>query len=166
MENKDIINPEIIVLLEGDVQNNNDNREKLALLIASGKCKEMIGINLSQEGLKKMERKDVDKYMKRYEASVSGKSCDVIADTFIDLSVRMIGYVLPVDKDKLKDDLNSNYFVKQNLSQMAARLSLDYSEYMSAVSFVMLTLKNINLDELFLSSDNKKEVEEDQVKNI
>ena len=71
----------------------------------------------------------------------------------------MIGYVLPVDKDKLKDDLNSNYFVKQNLRQMAARLSLDYSEYMSAVSFVMLTLKNINLDELCLSSDNKKEVE-------
>ena len=116
-----------------------------------------------------MEKKDVDKYLKRFEASVSGKSCDVIVDTFIDLSVRMIGYVLPIEKDKLKDDLNNNYFVKQNLSQMAARLSLDYSEYMSAVSFVMLTLKNINLDELFVS-DNKKvedvKQNEEEVKNI
>ena len=56
MEDKDI-NPEILELLEGDVQNNNDPREKLALLIASGKCKEMIGVNISQEQLKKMEKK-------------------------------------------------------------------------------------------------------------
>ena len=153
------INPEILDLLEEDVENN--DKEKIALLIASGKCKEIIGVILSQEQLKKMDKKDVDRNIKRFEASVFGKSCDVIADTFIDLSVRMIGYVLPVDKDKLKDDLNNEYFVKQNLSQTAARMSLDYSEYMSAVCFVMLTLKNINLDELFVS-DNKKQVENEE----
>ena len=51
------INTEILDLLEGDVDNNNDPREKPALLIASGKWKEMIGVNIRQEQLKKNGKK-------------------------------------------------------------------------------------------------------------
>ena len=46
-----------------------------------------------------------------------------IADTFLDLSTTMIGYFLPIDKDKLKDDLINNHMVEKELSDIAASVS-------------------------------------------
>ncbi len=106
-----------------------------------------------------MDSKDVEKYAKRYEASVSGKSCDAIADTFLDLSTKMVSYFLPVDKDKLKDDLVNNYMVKKELSDLAARVSVNYRNCMA---IVLLTLKNVNFDDKMFSNYVKSEVVESE----
>ena len=40
-------------------------REQLAILVSTGKCKEAIGVNLTQEQVRRLDDKDVMKYCKR-----------------------------------------------------------------------------------------------------
>ena len=60
-----------------------DHREKLAVLVASGKVKEMTGVDLTQDQVKRLSEKDVEKYFRRYETSLSSKTCDAMVDTFL-----------------------------------------------------------------------------------
>ena len=48
-------------------------REKLAILVSTGKCKEAIGTNLTHEQVRWLEDKDVMKYSKRYETYVGAR---------------------------------------------------------------------------------------------
>ena len=51
-------------------------REQLAILVCIGKCKETIGVCLSQDQVNRLDDKDVLKYHKRYEAYVGGKTTE------------------------------------------------------------------------------------------
>ena len=73
---------DVMSLLETE-PSESDHREQLAILLASGNCKEFLGVQLTQEQIKRLTKKDVEKYFKRYEASLSSKTCDAIVDTFI-----------------------------------------------------------------------------------
>ena len=84
---------DVMGLLETE-PSESDHREQLAILVASGNCKEMLGVQLTQEQIKRLTKKDVEKYFKRYEASLSSKTCDAIVDTFIQLSCRGLAYFL------------------------------------------------------------------------
>ena len=42
-----------------------DHREQLAILVASGNCKELLGVEFTQEQIKRLTKKDVEKYLKR-----------------------------------------------------------------------------------------------------
>lgn len=42
-------------------------RDQLAILVSTGKGKEVIGVQLIQEQVKRLSDKDVEKYTKRYE---------------------------------------------------------------------------------------------------
>ena len=53
------------------VKRQNIKIEQLAILFASGKAKEMIGVPLSQGQVKKLSEQDVEIYLGRYEASWS-----------------------------------------------------------------------------------------------
>ena len=69
--------------LEKDTVSDSEDGEQLAVLVASGKAMEMIGISLTQDQVKKLFEQDVVKYFKRYEASLSSKTCDAMVDTFL-----------------------------------------------------------------------------------
>ena len=49
-------------------------REQLALLASTGKAKEAIGVQLTQEEVKHLSDKDVEKYIKRYETYLGSKT--------------------------------------------------------------------------------------------
>jgi len=44
-----------------------DLSEKLAILVSTGKSKEIIGVPLTHEQVKRLSDKEVEKYYKRYE---------------------------------------------------------------------------------------------------
>ena len=70
---------EVMSLLETEPQPiETDHRENLSILAASGQCKEMIGVELTQDQIKRLSKKDVEKYFKTYEASLSSKTCGAI----------------------------------------------------------------------------------------
>ena len=102
---KDVMN-----LLETEPSSESDHREQLAILVASGNCKEFLGVEFTQEQIKRLTKKDVEKYFKRYEASLSSKTCDAIVDTFIQLSCRTLSYFLPIDREKLLNNFEEGFY--------------------------------------------------------
>ena len=58
-----------ISILEAEPKISSDHREQLAVLVASGKAKEMIGESLTQDQVKKLSEQDVENNFKGYEAS-------------------------------------------------------------------------------------------------
>ena len=51
---------DVMSLLETEPSSETD-REQLAILVASGNCKEMLGVQLTQEQIKRLTKKDVEK---------------------------------------------------------------------------------------------------------
>ena len=73
----------------------------------------MIGVSLTQDQVQTLLEQDVEKYFKRYEASLSSKTCDAMVDTFLQLSCKALAHFLPLDEGKLFKDLNDNFTVKR-----------------------------------------------------
>lgn len=92
---------DVMNLLEAAPPSREDHREQLTVLVASYKSKEMIGIDLTQDQVKRLSEKDVEKCFTRYEASLSAKTCDAMVETFLQLSCQALGRFLSVDQEKL-----------------------------------------------------------------
>ena len=73
----------------------------------------MIGVSLTQDQVQTLLEQDVEKYFKRYEASLSSKTCDAMVGTFLQLSCKALAHFLPLDEGKLFKDLNDNFTVKR-----------------------------------------------------
>ena len=78
---------------------------------------------------------------------VSSKTCDAIVDTFIQLSCRGLAYFLPIDREKLLNNLKKDFMVKRELYTIAGGLYLRYGSYMAAASAALLTLNNLKLED-------------------
>ena len=143
-------------LLETEPSSESDHREQLAILVASGNCKEMLGVQLTQEQIRRLSKKDVEKFFKRYEASLSSKTCDAIVDTFIQLICRTLAYFLPIDREKLLNNLKKDFMVKRELYVIAGGLYLRYGKYMAATSAALLTRNNLKLEDENLEKNLEK----------
>ena len=147
---------DVMSLLETE-PSESDHREQLAILVASGNCKEMLGVEFTQEQIKRLTKKDVEKFFKRYEASLSSKTCDAIVDTSIHLSCRGLAYFLPIDREeKLLNNLKKDFMVKRELYTIAGGLYLRYGSYMAAASAALLTLNNLKLEDENLEKNLEK----------
>ena len=89
----------------------------------------MTGVDLTQDQVKRFNEKDVEKYFRRYETSLSSKTCDTMVDSFLQLSCGLISHFLLFDQNRLFKDLNDNFMVKKELLMIAERLSLNYVKY-------------------------------------
>jgi len=83
-------------------------REQLAILVSTGKCKEAIGAQLTQDGVKRLDAKDVKKYYKRYETHVGAKTTETFVDSFISLYTRAVGAFAPIKDVALESDLKKD----------------------------------------------------------
>ena len=101
-----------------------------------------------QDQVKRSNEKDIEKYFRTYETSLSSKTCDAMIDTFHQLSWTLISHFLPVDQSRSLKDLNENFKVKKELSMIGGRLSLNYGKYMALVSAALLTMKTVDLNKL------------------
>ena len=110
---------------------NDDNiraqREKLAVLVSTGKSKEAIGVQLTHDQVKRISDKDVQKYSKRYEAYIGNKTTESLIDSFIMLYSKGVGMVVLIDDVKaLQEELNKDYIINQELSTLAGGLALRF----------------------------------------
>ena len=158
MENEVDAMKDVMSLLETE-PSESVHREQLAILVASGNCKEMLGVQLTQEQIKRLSKKDVEKFFKRYEASLSSKTCDAIVDTFIQLSCRGLAYFLPLDREKLLNNLKKDFMVKRELYVIGGGLYLRNGSYMAAASAALLTLNNLKLEDENLEKNLEKKLE-------
>ena len=88
------------------------NREKLAILVSTGKAKEAIGVQLTHEQVKRLSDKDVEKFNKRHEAYIGSKTTESLIDSFLMLASKGLGMVVKIDDvEKLQQDLKNDYII-------------------------------------------------------
>ena len=91
--------PNTLVSVTND-DNNPAQREKLAVLVSTGKSKEAICVQLTHEQVKHLTNKEVRKYSKRYEVYISSKTTESLIDSFIMLYSKGVGMVVSIDDVK------------------------------------------------------------------
>ena len=122
-------------------------REKLAILVSTGKSKEAIGVQLTHEQVKRLSDKDVEKYSKRQEAYIGSKTTESLIDSFLLLVSKGLGMVVKVDDaEKLQQDLKNDYIINQELSSLSGGVALRCGRWLALANAVLITIKHIKLE--------------------
>ena len=127
---------------------NDDNipaqREKLAVLVSTGKSKEAIGVQLTHDHNKRLSDKDIQKYSKRYEAYIGNKTTDSLIDSVVMLFTKGGGMVVSIDDVKeLQKELKNDYIINQKLSSLAGGLALRFGRLLALANTALITTKHI-----------------------
>ena len=81
-------------------------REKLAILVSTGKAKEVVGVELTHNQVKRLSDKEVEKFHKRQEAYIGSKTTESLIDSLLMLFSKGMGMVVKIDDiEKLQQDL-------------------------------------------------------------
>ena len=117
-------------------------REKLAILVSTGKDKEVIGVQLTHEQVKRLSDKDVEKYSKRQEAYIGSKTTESLIDSFLLLASKGLGLVVKVDDvEKLRQELKNDYIINQELSSLAGGIAPRCGRWLALANAALITTK-------------------------
>ena len=122
-----------------------DLREQLAILVATGKCKEAIGVNLTHEQVRRLDEKEVMKYYKRYETYVGAKTTETLIDSFLSFSTKALGLVVKLKDDKaLQNELKNDYIITKELSNISGNIALRCGRFLAVANAVLITAKHVD----------------------
>ena len=127
--------------------NNPAQREKLAILVSTGKSKEAIGMQLTHDQVKRLTYKDVQKYSKRYESYIGNKTTKALVDSALMLLTKGVGMVVQVDDVKeLQKELRNDYIINQGLSTLAGCLALRFVRFLALANADLITTKHMKFE--------------------
>ena len=122
-------------------------REKLAVLVSTGKAKEAVGVQLTHDQVKRLSDKDVEKYHKRQEAYIGSKTTESLIDSLLMLFSKGLGMVVKVDDiEKLQQDLKNDYIINHELSSLAGGVALRYGRWLALANATLITTKHVQLE--------------------
>ena len=140
---------EVMQMLETtpDSSTPSNQREKLAVLISTGKSKEAIGVQLTYEQVRRLTDEEVSKFYKRYEAYVGNKTTETLMDSFLMLVSKGVGMLVSTDDVKeLQKDLKNDYIINQEFSSTADSLSLRCGRLLAVANTALITAKHIDFE--------------------
>ena len=122
-------------------------REKLAVLVSTGKAKETVGVNLTHDQVKRLSDKEVENYHKRQEAYIGSKTTESLIDSFLMLISKGLGLVVKVDDvEKLQQDLKNDYIINHELSSLAGGVALSCGRWLALANAALITTKHVQLE--------------------
>ena len=122
-------------------------REKLAILVSTGKAKEVVGVQLTHEQVKRLSDKEVEKYHKRQEAHIGSKTTESLIDSFLMLISKGLGLVVKIDDvEKLQKDLKNDYIINHELSSLAGGVALSCGRWLALANAALITTKHMQLE--------------------
>ena len=122
-------------------------REKLAVLVSTGKAKEVVGVQLTHEQVKRLSDKEVEKFHKRQEAYIGSKTTESLIDSFLMLFSKGMGLVVKIDDvDKLQQDLKNDYIINHELSSLAGGVALRCGRLLALANAFFITTKHVQLE--------------------
>ena len=122
-------------------------REKLAVLVSTGKAKEAVGVQLTHDKVKRLSDKDVEKYHKRQEAYIGSKTTESLIDSLLMLFSKGLGMVVKVDDiEKLQQDLKNDYIINHELSSLAGGVALSSGRWLALANAALITTKHVQLE--------------------
>ena len=122
-------------------------REKLAVLVSTGKAKEAVGVQLTHDQVKRLSDKEVEKYHKQQEAYIGSKTTESLIDSLLMLFSKGLGMVVKVDDiEKLQQDLKNDYIINHELSSLAGGVALSCGRWLALANAALITTKHVQLD--------------------
>ena len=122
-------------------------REKLAVLVSTGKAKAAVGVQLTHDQVKRLSDKDVEKYHKRQEAYIGSKTTESLIDSLLMLFSKGLGMVVKVDDiEKLQQDLKNDYIINHELSSLAGGVALSCGRWLALANAALITTKHVQLE--------------------
>ena len=122
-------------------------REKLAVLVSTGKAKEAVGVQLTHDQVKRLSDKEVEKYHKRQEAYIGSKTTESLIDSFLMLVSKGLGMMVKIDDvEKLQQDLKNDYIINHELSSLAGGIALSCGRWLALANAALITTKHVQLD--------------------
>ena len=122
-------------------------REKLAILVSTGKAKEAIGVQLTHKQVKRLSDKDVEKYSKRQEAYIGSKTTESLIDSFLMLACKGLGNVVKIgDVEKIQKKLKNDYIINTELSSLAGGLALRCGRLLALANAALITTKHVQIE--------------------
>jgi len=154
VEEENIVLADVMNLLEAEPSSGiapgpdiPDLREQLAVLVSTGKAKEVIGASLPHEEVKRLSDKDVEKYTKRYKTYVGSKTTDSLVESCIFLVTKVVGMAVKIkDIDAYQKELRNDYILNKELSILAGNLALKCGRFLAAANAALITTKHIDFD--------------------
>ena len=118
-------------------------REKLAILVSTGKAKETVGVQLTHDQVKRLSDKEVEKFHKRQEAYIGSKTTESLIDSLL----KGLGMVVKVDDiEKLQQDLKNDYIINHELSSLAGGVALSCGRWLALANAALITTKHVQLE--------------------
>ena len=116
------------------------HREKLAVLVSTGKSKEAIGVQLTHDQVKRLDEKDAEKYYKRYKAYAGNKTAESLIDSFLMFVSKAVGMAVSIDDVKeLQNYLKNDYIINRELSSFAGSLALRCGTWLAIANAALIT---------------------------
>ena len=132
-------------------------REKLAVLVSTGKAKEAIRVLLRHEQVKRLTDKEVEKYYKGYEAFVGTNTTESIVDSLLTLLTRGLEMVVKIDDiDVMKKELKEDYIINKEMTAFVGSLALKYGNFLAPLSVALITAKHIDFNSHLERKDEAK----------
>ena len=136
--------PEPAGLMGNDIST---KREKLAILVSTGKAKETIGVQLTHDQVKRLSDKEVEKYNRRQEAYIGSKTTESLIDSFLMLFSKGLGMVVKInDVEKLQQDLKNDYIINPELSSLAGGMALRCERLLALANAALITAKHVQFE--------------------
>ena len=121
-------------------------RESLAILASLGETKEFIGIDMSLGDIHRLSSQDVEKYHNRYKAVLGKQVSDGLVESTLQAVSKTISYVVPIDdSEELCKDLQNDELVKRELSNFAGLLVFKGGRLVALASGLFKVAKHVKL---------------------
>jgi len=144
-EQNDPVMAEVMELLEAEPTNAPEPSPTQTFLVSTGKCKEAIGVNLSQSQVHQLDNKDVMKYHKRYETYVGAKTTETLIESFLSLTTKALGLVVKIKEiDALKNELKNDYVITKEMSELSGGLALKCGRLLAVANACLITANHVD----------------------
>ena len=143
-----------------DIQEIEEKRESLAILVSLGTAKDYLGVPMALGDVHKLTPKAVVKYYFRYQTKLAKQVTGGLVENAIKLTSKTISRFIPIDDtDSLSDDLVKDEVVRRELVNAAGYLVLKGGRFVALASALFHIVSHVEFTV-------KKEVLEHDVEEL
>ena len=127
-----------------DIQEIEEKRESLAILVSLGTAKDYLGVQMAAGDVVKLNPKAVEKYYFRYQTKLAKQVTGGLVENAIKLGAKTISKFVSIDNpDSLSDDLVQDEIVKRELTNAAGYLVLKGGRFVALASALFHVMSHV-----------------------
>ena len=128
-----------------DIQEIEEKRESLAILVSLGTAKDYLGVQMSLGDVHKLTPKGVEKFYFRYQTKLAKQVTGGLVENAIKLTSKTISRFIPIDDpDSLSNDMIQDEIVRRELVNAAGYLVLKGGRFVALASALFHIVSHVD----------------------